>query len=80
MQLAYDAGVPSPRVMHVLQPEDGLGTGFIMQRVEGETIARKILRDEEFAKARPILARQLGGVLAGIHGLPAVEIAGAAPA
>ena len=60
MQLAHDAGLPSPRVMHVLQPEDELGTGFIMQRIEGETIARKILRDEQFAKARPMLARQLG--------------------
>ena len=69
MQLAYDAGVPSPRVLHVLQPQDDLGTGFIMQRVEGETIARKILRDEQFALARPKLARQLGKVLAGIHGL-----------
>ena len=57
MQLAHDAGLPSPRVMHVLKPEDGLGTGFIMTRIEGETIARKILRDEQFAKARPMLAR-----------------------
>src|ERR1700731_2095715 len=69
MQLAHDAGVPSPRVLHVLQPQDDLGTGFIMERVEGETIPRKILRDEQFAQARPKLARQLGGVLAGIHGL-----------
>jgi aminoglycoside phosphotransferase (APT) family kinase protein len=45
MQLAYDAGVPSPRVLHVLQPRDELGTGFIMARVDGETIPRKILRD-----------------------------------
>src|SRR5690242_20627325 len=59
MQLAHDAGVPSPRVMHVLKVEEGLGTGFIMARVEGETIARKILRDDAFAKARPLLARQL---------------------
>jgi enoyl-CoA hydratase/carnithine racemase len=70
MQLAFDAGVPSPRVLHVLTPEDDLGTGFIMQQVEGETIARKILRDDEFAAARPFLARQLGGVLAGLHRLP----------
>jgi aminoglycoside phosphotransferase (APT) family kinase protein len=70
MQLAFDAGVPSPRVLHVLTPEDDLGTGFIMQRIEGETIARKILRDDEFAAARLILARQLGGVLAGLHRLP----------
>jgi len=41
MQLAHDAGLPSPRVLHVLQPQDELGTGFIMARVEGETIARK---------------------------------------
>ncbi len=70
MQLAYDAGVPSPRVLHLLTPEDDLGTGFVMARVEGETIARKILRDAEFADARPKLARQLGRIAATIHGLP----------
>ena len=70
MRLAHDAGVPSPRVLHVLMPEDDLGTGFIMQRIAGETIARKILRDEQFAAARPLLARQLGTIAAGIHGLP----------
>src|SRR5580704_2362861 len=74
MQLAYEAGVPSPRVLHVLRPEDDLGTGFIMERVEGETIARKILRDEKFAMARQHLARQLGGVAAGIHGLPQAKL------
>jgi aminoglycoside phosphotransferase (APT) family kinase protein len=69
MQLAHDAGVPSPRVLHVLEPKDELGTGFIMQRVEGETIPRKILRDEKFASARPKLARQCGEILAALHGL-----------
>jgi aminoglycoside phosphotransferase (APT) family kinase protein len=69
MQLAYDAGLPSPRVLHVLEPQDELGTGFVMSRVEGETIPRKILRDEKFSQARPKLARQLGNALAGIHGL-----------
>jgi aminoglycoside phosphotransferase (APT) family kinase protein len=70
MQLAFDAGVPSPRVLHVLTPEDDLGAGFIMARVEGETIARKILRDAEFASVRPKLARQLGKIAAIIHGFP----------
>jgi aminoglycoside phosphotransferase (APT) family kinase protein len=74
MQLAFEAGIPSPQVLHVLVPEEGLGRGFIMRRVEGETIARKILRDDEFAKARPILARQLGKVAAGIHGLPRAKL------
>src|SRR5665213_409698 len=69
MQLAFDAGLPSPKVMHVLRPQDQLGIGFVMQRIAGETIARKILRDEQFAEARPLLARQLGEVAAGIHQL-----------
>jgi len=69
MELARGAGVPSPRVLHVLRPEDELGSGFIMERVEGETIPRKILRDAAFASARPQLARQLGNILAAIHGL-----------
>jgi aminoglycoside phosphotransferase (APT) family kinase protein len=74
MQLAHDAGVPSPKVLHVLKPDDDLGTGFIMQRVAGETIPRKILRDDEFADARPKLARQCGEILAGIHGLSAASL------
>jgi aminoglycoside phosphotransferase (APT) family kinase protein len=74
MQLACAAGVPSPKVLHVLEPQDELGTGFIMQRVEGETIPRKILRDEQFAAARPKLARQCGGILSVLHGLPLPEL------
>ena len=74
MQLAYDAGLPSPKVLHVLKPADELGSGFIMARIEGETIARKILRDAQFADARPMLARQLGQVIAGIHALPAAKL------
>src|ERR1700737_3036382 len=68
MRLAYEAGVPSPKVMHVLRPQDDLVTGFIMARVEGETIARKILRDEEFAQARPVWACQLGRVAPALTG------------
>jgi aminoglycoside phosphotransferase (APT) family kinase protein len=60
--------------MHVLQPQEGLGIGFVMARVDGETIPRKILRDEKFANARPLLAHQLGKVLAGIHGLPLTQL------
>lgn len=69
MQRAYAAGIPSPPVMHVLDTVDELGIGFIMGRIAGETIARKILRDDAFAAVRPKLARQVGDVLRGIHGL-----------
>lgn len=46
------SGVPVPHVVHVLTPEDRLGDGFVMTRIEGETIPRKILRDAQFAGVR----------------------------
>jgi aminoglycoside phosphotransferase (APT) family kinase protein len=69
MALASKHGVPSPSVLHVLQPEDGLGEGFLMDRVPGETIPRKILRDPLFAGIRPKLAFALGTILARIHAM-----------
>lgn len=70
IRLAEKAGVPVPPVRYVLEDEDGLGPGFVMDRVEGETIARKILRDEAYAAARPKLARQCGEILAKLHSVP----------
>ena len=42
------AGAPVPLVRFLLEADDGLGDGFVMERIEGETIARRILRDEEY--------------------------------
>jgi aminoglycoside phosphotransferase (APT) family kinase protein len=60
-------GVPVPRVRALLAADDGLGAGFLMDRVEGETIARRILRDAEYEAARPLLAGQAGEIAARIH-------------
>ena len=69
IEAAVAAGLPAPGIAHVCKPADGLGDAFIMDRVEGETIARKILRDEEYGAARPKLAADCGRALAGIHGI-----------
>ena len=69
IRLALKAGVPVPEVPYVLQDSDNLGPGYIMARIEGETIARKILRDDLFAGARPVLAHQCGVILASIHNI-----------
>ena len=69
MRAAAVQGVPVPRVLHVLEPQDGLGTGFLMPKVEGETIARKILRDDRFSAVRPRLAERCGEILAAIHNI-----------
>ena len=67
IEAARAGGVAAPRVRLVLKPEDGAGEGYLMDRLPGETIARKILRDAEFADVRPKLARQCGEILARIH-------------
>jgi len=74
IRLAGAAGIPVPPVPYVLRDKDGLGPGYVMGRIEGETIARKILRDPEFADARPKLARQCGRILAGIHAIDTSDL------
>jgi len=70
VQVAEKHSVPVPHVFRVLQTGDDMGMGFIMNRIEGETIARKILRDAEFDAVRPKLARQCGEIAAKVHAIP----------
>ncbi len=50
LEAAAAGGVAVPRVRALLGPGDGLGRGFVMDRIEGETIPRRILRDEAYAE------------------------------
>lgn len=70
---AADAnGVPVPEVLVHTDGTDAWETaGMVMRRVQGETIARRILRDERFASARSKLVAQCARALAGIHAAPA---------
>jgi aminoglycoside phosphotransferase (APT) family kinase protein len=68
---ALKAGAAAPVVTHICDDGDGLGAAYVMERLSGETIARKILRDDAFAKARAVLAVQCGAALARIHATPA---------
>ena len=67
LEAASAAGVPAPAVRHVLEPQDGLGHGFIMEFIEGETLGGRIVRSPELEPARAFLARQCGEVLARVH-------------
>ncbi|HSZ53227.1 MAG TPA: phosphotransferase family protein [Caulobacteraceae bacterium] len=69
IEAAGRVGVPVPPVLCVLEEEDGLGQGFVMGFVEGETLGGRIARSEALAGARPGLARQCGEILARIHTL-----------
>ncbi|HKY68899.1 MAG TPA: phosphotransferase, partial [Acidimicrobiales bacterium] len=76
-------GVPVPLV--VVTDADGepgpvaadLGPAWmVVERVAGETIARRILRDDAYAAARPRLAAQCGDALAGIHRIDPSSVSG----
>ena len=73
---ARSAGVPTAALV-ASGADDGLGAPYlVMSAVEGETIARKILRDEEFAAARAALPAQLGDALARLHAIDPDACAG----
>ena len=80
VRTAFESGVPVPELM--TSGSGPVGSHFmILAHVEGETIARKILRDERFAHARTVLVPQMASALAALHtidpdviiGLPNVD-------
>lgn len=61
-------GVPVPTVLCGQAGKRSLGTGFfIMERLDGETVPRKILRNERFSLARERLISQCASALGSIH-------------
>lgn len=65
LQVAHEAGVKVPRPL-AYYPDLGGREAFAMERVEGETIGRRIVRDPP-----PGLPAQMAEELAKIHALPA---------
>lgn len=82
---AANAGVPVPAVIAAPDfertDEDTLGGAWlVVERLEGETIPRKILRDPEYGEARRALTAQCGRALAAVHTIDARSIPGLPPA
>ena len=66
-QKVKSSGAPVPTIVAISLDEKDLGDAYIMSLVQGESIARKILRDEKFSAARQKLAFQCGEAMAKIH-------------
>lgn len=69
LRLMHAAGGRVPRPYWQIREGDpaGVGPGLIVERVEGEAIARRILHDPAFEAVRPRLLEQMGEELARIH-------------
>ena len=76
MRSASNAGL---RVAEVVVDDDGstLGTaGLVMDHVDGEALARRILKDDRFTETRGVLVGQIGTFLAGLHAIDPAEVPG----
>ncbi len=68
IRAAFEERVPVPEVFWVSEDPAVLGSAFfIMERIEGETLARRLLRDDAYARAREVMPGQLAEILAKIH-------------
>ena len=71
---AYQAGVRVPRPRWFCADPAVLGTPFfIMDRLEGESVGRRIVREPALAEARRRLPKQMGEQLARIHRIDPVR-------
>ena len=75
VRAAGSGGVPAPELVVAGRQVDG-GSFMILEAIDGETIARKIQRDDAFADARPLLTAQFGAALARIHRLDPAAVPG----
>lgn len=77
VRAAGAAGVPVPRVVTASDDVGLIGSAFmVVERIEGETIPRRILREPELAPARPRLAEQCGRILATLHAVRPADVPG----
>ncbi|MCG8587885.1 MAG: phosphotransferase family protein [Proteobacteria bacterium] len=68
LQAARKEGVPVPDVHWCTSDAAVLGAPFFaMERIDGEAIARRLLRDERYAKTRRVLCGELGESLARVQ-------------
>jgi aminoglycoside phosphotransferase (APT) family kinase protein len=75
LRAAAAAGVPVPAVVADATESGELGApALVVERLPGETIARKLLRDDRYAAVRPRLAAACGSTLAAIHRIPPAEV------
>jgi len=75
LRAADTAGVPVPRLIASGRFDEG-ARYMIQSWVDGETIARKILRDDVYSTARRSLVGQFATALAAVHSIPIDDVAG----
>ena len=77
VRAAAAAGVPTASIMAASTDTAALGAAYmILTDVAGETTPRKILRDNEYERARSALPAQLAEALVKVHGIDPAAVPG----
>ena len=58
---------PVPEIIFEFSEDEDIGEGYVMEAIPGETIPRKILRDDKYKNVRSKLSFEIGRSLATIH-------------
>jgi aminoglycoside phosphotransferase (APT) family kinase protein len=58
---------PVPEIIFEFSENEDIGEGYVMEAIPGETIPRKILRDDKYKNVRSKLSFEIGRSLATIH-------------
>lgn len=66
-KIVKEYGAPVPEIIMEFSEGAEIGEGYVMQSVGGETIPRKILRDDSYKNIRNKLPYEIGKSLAQIH-------------
>jgi aminoglycoside phosphotransferase (APT) family kinase protein len=73
IEAAFDAGVKVPRPYGYI-PDLAGREAFVMERLQGETIGRRIVQKPELEHARFLLPVQMAEELAKIHAIPPARV------
>lgn len=68
------AGVCAPEIIGLLRPDDGIGEGYVMSRMEGEALPYKLFKDPLYAVALEQFVPDCARELAKIHAVPKGEL------
>ncbi|MVF14507.1 phosphotransferase family protein [Ketobacter sp. MCCC 1A13808] len=67
---AGENGAPVATVLHIFEKHPQLGNGYLMEALEGESLAPRILKSEDYAAARDRLSAHCAQALVRIHQTP----------
>jgi aminoglycoside phosphotransferase (APT) family kinase protein len=71
VRAAHSCGVPAPRVHWCCTDLEVIGTPFyLMDRLPGEALPRRLLREDRYAKTRDRMTGQLAEIAVQIHRVP----------